>query len=82
MQQVTRPTPSIEVTFQEHFPLDMVKSLQDGFVGLCAATSSGPSPRVLLLHPTPHEYHLLTRQLRELESEGALTFVDIPRHAP
>lgn len=77
-----RPTPSIEVTFKEHFPLDLVRSLQDGFLGLCAATSAGAAPRILLLHPTPHEYHLLTRQLRELESEGALTFANMPIHAP
>ena len=75
-------TPTIEVTFKELFPLDMVRSLQDGFLGLCAATSVGTSPRILLLHPTPHEYHLLMLQLHELEGEGALTFVDMPSHAP
>jgi hypothetical protein len=77
-----RTTPSIEVTFKDHFPLHLVTTLQEGFLGLCAATSAGASPHILVLHPTPHEYHVLTLQLRELESEGALTFVNVPRHAP
>ena len=72
-----RPTPNIEVTFKEHFPLHLVTSIfKDGFLGLCQATSVGEGPRILVLHPTPREYHVLTKQLRELESEGALTFVD------
>ena len=77
-----RTTPSIEVTFKEHVSLDLVRTFQEGFLGLCRTTNAGATPRVLLLHPTPHEYHVLTLQLRELESEGALTFANKPAHAP
>lgn len=65
----------IEVTFKGHFPVDLVTGLKDSeFAGLCAAVRSGDGPRTLFLHPTPHEYHILKLQLKELESEDALTF--------
>jgi hypothetical protein len=73
---------TIEVTFNDRFPLDMTGVLQDGFLGLCASVAAGSGRRTLLLHPTPHEYHVLKLQLKELETEGALTFVDRGHSAP
>jgi len=77
------PTPSIQVTFKENFPLHLIREFaQHGFLNLCRAVSAATDPRVLVLHPTPHEYHVLKLQLKELEGEGALTFEDGPSHAP
>jgi hypothetical protein len=67
----------IVAKFKEHFPADSVTRLRESeFMGLCASVQSGGDPRVLHLHPTPHEYRALKSQLKELESEGALTFVE------
>ena len=61
--------------FEPAFPQELIESFKEiGFLGLCAKVVEGADARSVFLHPTPHEYTVLTLQLRELKSQGALSF--------
>lgn len=70
----------IKVTFKDSFPEDMIREWYDTeFLGLCGLCKTTENPRVLLLWPTKDEYRSLKISLDELDSEGALSFVEEPR---
>lgn len=73
---MTLPPPLIKVTFAVTFPVDLVDGmLETDFVGLSNVYRKDDA-RVLYLQPTAEKYRTVLEQLKELEAEGALTYVE------
>ncbi len=75
--------PTIRVTFEQHFPTDMVsRMLESEFMGLCASLARGEDVRTLVLQPTAHEYRVVKAELQSLQEQGALSFSESAGNAP